>query len=224
MVDAHAQLRSTIESVHATMRGAKKLKNSALLRNLTPLNPIMHNATRWSGKLHMLARFVRIREELIEVQKAPEGDLVVDTSAALLSRTQRFVNMLSEIDLITKSLQTRGHTLAQCRDDLDVLSDAVYEQRNQVGSPLYQCKLSNKYLAPSSAIVLHPAFESGVVKIQKGLQPHLTLEEQEEVSCLLKTTGDDEETNASTNATPSPSTGMAERLQKKRKKNCEPQR
>lgn len=38
MVDCHTQLKTTIETVHETMREAKKLKNAALLRNPTDLN------------------------------------------------------------------------------------------------------------------------------------------------------------------------------------------
>ena len=60
MVDAHVQLKRTIESVHGTMRGANKLKNAAFLGTLIDLSPVMHNSTRWSGKLHMLQSFVRI--------------------------------------------------------------------------------------------------------------------------------------------------------------------
>lgn len=72
----------------------------------------MHESTRWSVKQHMLTRFLRIREDLNEVQNAPEGDLVDDTSAYLLTRTERLVKILSEVDVVTKSLQYPGHTLA----------------------------------------------------------------------------------------------------------------
>lgn len=105
MVDCHTKLKRTIESVHVTMKAARKLQNTALLRNLTDLSPIMHNVTHWPGKVHMLPRFTFIREELFKVRIYPEGDLPIDNSTALLSMTRRFVNMLSEIDIVTKSPQ-----------------------------------------------------------------------------------------------------------------------
>jgi hypothetical protein len=60
-------LKETIESVHNTMLQCKTLKNSSLLRNLVNLRPILFNATRWSGKYHMLKRFTKIRDELVAV-------------------------------------------------------------------------------------------------------------------------------------------------------------
>jgi hypothetical protein len=51
MVSGDNQLSQAIDCIHETMKAAKqKLKNSALLRNLTVLKPKMHNKTRWSGK------------------------------------------------------------------------------------------------------------------------------------------------------------------------------
>ncbi|KAI0556954.1 Ribonuclease H-like protein [Gracilaria domingensis] len=130
MADRHSQGKQTIDSVHGTMKDAKKLRNAALLRNLTDLSPRMHNTTRRSGKLHMLKRFIRIREDLLDVHNSSEGDLLIDASVQLATRAQKFSKMLAELDIVTKSLQTRGHTLAQCRDDLDVLLETVMEQRN----------------------------------------------------------------------------------------------
>ena len=99
------------------------------------------------------------------MHNAPEADLVIDTSAVLASRAQRVVKMLAEIDVVTKSLQTGDRTLPQCRDDIDVLLETVAEQWQQVESPLYQCMLGRKYTAPAASIILHLAFETGVVKL-----------------------------------------------------------
>ncbi len=47
MVDTHPDLRNTIESVCNTMTSARsKLKNSAILRNITDLRPKLDNAPR----------------------------------------------------------------------------------------------------------------------------------------------------------------------------------
>ncbi|KAI0562409.1 Ribonuclease H-like protein [Gracilaria domingensis] len=86
----------------------------------------MHNATRWSEKLHMLKRFIRIREDLFNVHNSSEGDLVIDASVQLATRAQKFSKMLAEIDIVTKSLQTRGNTLAQSLDAAVAL-DPIFE-------------------------------------------------------------------------------------------------
>eukprot|EP00171_Calliarthron_tuberculosum_P004682 IDg4682t1 len=70
MVDSQSDMRYVIESVHGTMASDKQLKDAAILRNLTDYKPFMHNKTRWSGKLHILHRFLLIRDELIEASQS----------------------------------------------------------------------------------------------------------------------------------------------------------
>ncbi len=74
MCDRNQDLGNTISSVRDTMRSEKTLKNAAVLRNLTDLKPIMHNWTRWAGKLYMLRHFLNIREELLEIYDSRDGD------------------------------------------------------------------------------------------------------------------------------------------------------
>ncbi len=78
--------------------------------------------------------------------------------------------MLRTIDIVTKSLQNKYHTLSECRDDLDVLMEAVNEEKHDASSGLYQCRLGQKYISPTADIVQYPHFEAGVVKIQKGIE------------------------------------------------------
>lgn len=49
--------------------------------------------------------------------------------------------MLGEIDVVTKSLQTRDHTLCACREDLDTFISTIAEQIDKVNSALYRCML-----------------------------------------------------------------------------------
>lgn len=127
------------------MKAARILKSAALLCNLIDLYPITHNATYWSGKLHMLWRFTLISYDLIEVQNTSEGELAIGNSTALLSKTNRFVRMFSKIDVVKEALREREHFLAECGDDIDVFLDAVADQRQQIDSPLYQCELGRNY-------------------------------------------------------------------------------
>ncbi len=145
MCDRNQDLGNTISSVHDNMRSAKTLKNVAVLRNLTDLNPMMHNRTRWSGKLYMLRRFLNIREELLEIHDSLDGDIEIDDTTRFHGKLINYTKVLRAIDNVTKSLQRKHHTLSECRDDLDVLVEAVNEENHNVSSDLYQCKLGQKY-------------------------------------------------------------------------------
>lgn len=134
----HLHPKTTIDSVHETMREARKLTNAALFRNLTNLKPIMHNPTHWSGKFHMVKRILQIRDELIEVRNEPDGNLEIDTSARLESKVQRFQKILAELYVVTKSLETGSQSLAECRDYVEFLVETVSEQRDDAYSSLYQ--------------------------------------------------------------------------------------
>ena len=154
MMKNHFDLTRVIDAVHETMRTAKiKLRNAALLRNLTDLRPIMNNETRWSGKVLMLKRFLRIREELIEASNDLHGDIPINISSSFTSQTRKYQAMLSEIDVVTARWQTYGITLKHCRGALDTLIDAVEEERGinrpalwmQAGRPLYFTNSKYRY-------------------------------------------------------------------------------
>ncbi len=118
MCDRNQDLGNTISSFHEHHEIGKNSQNAAVLRSLTDFKPIMHNWTRWSGKLYMLRRFLNIREELLEIHDSRDGDIesmIHLDSRAGLSSTQK---MLRTIDIVTKSLQNKHHTLSECRDDL----------------------------------------------------------------------------------------------------------
>jgi hypothetical protein len=58
MVDNNNDLNNAIQCTHETMRAGKhKLKNSALLPNMTDLKPAIHNKRWWLGKYSILERF-----------------------------------------------------------------------------------------------------------------------------------------------------------------------
>ncbi len=94
--------------------------------------------------------------------------------------------MLRTIDIVAKSLQSKCHTLSECRDDLDVLMEADNEEKHNASSDLCQCKLGQKYISPTADIVQYPHFEAGVVKIQKGIKHQMNESEKAAVSILKK--------------------------------------
>ncbi len=120
IIKKDSELSNAIYNVLETMREAKQLKNSALLRNITDFEPVMHNKTRCSGTYEMLKRFLSIREELLEVRSSADSTLPIGGTLQFHTKVKKFKSLLSEIDIVAKSLQTKGYTLAQCRDDLEV--------------------------------------------------------------------------------------------------------
>ena len=213
MINRHIELKNVIESVHRTMKEVKsKSKSAAVLRNLTELHPVLDNETRWSGKVLMLKRFIEIRSEIIEASEHEDSEFYVNTSPIFAARTSRHYRMLREIDAVTKSLQIRGRTLAECRGDIDTLIEAVREEKSKPGSDLFGCKLETKYIGPNSRVTVAPIFESAVNKIQEGLTKQLTDEERKAVKTLEVASSMTFE-DASTSSTSS----MEQRLAKRRK-------
>ncbi len=168
IISSHLDLGRTIECVRDTMKSAKmKLKNAAVLRNITDLKPKLYNNTRWSGKCAILTRFDKMRDDLVQAIEHPKSDLLVPTSVIFAKKTKKYAGMLRAIDEVTKSLQKDGHLVSDCRDDLDALIESVSDQRTEKSSPFYNCRLGTRYIARDAAIVQDVPFESAVVKIQK---------------------------------------------------------
>ena len=71
-------LDETIEEVHDTMKQCRKLKNAAVLRNLTALAPTLPSDTRWSGDYETLKRFSEIRDDIIEASEHPDSNISVN--------------------------------------------------------------------------------------------------------------------------------------------------
>lgn len=215
MLSCHADLRTIIDSVHETMKSAKsKLKNAAVLRNITDLRPIINNATRWSGKSDMLERYLRLRDDLIEASGEPNADIQMDTTIRFKNKVVRYAAMLQEINAVTKYLQIQGRTLADCRDDIDLLIDSIAQENANRNSNLFNCRLGKKYIDPKSSIVHSAAFESGVVKLQRGLLSSLSDAEKEAVKVLAMSQPASSSTDQLTNLR---FLTMREKLAKRRK-------
>lgn len=109
MLESHSDLRHTIVSVHDTMKAVKtKMKSAYVLRNLTELRPVLHNDTRWSGKVALLRCFSKIRDKLVEASEHHDAECTVNASVTFLRKSQKYEAMFSEIDIVTKSIQKRG--------------------------------------------------------------------------------------------------------------------
>ena len=93
MVKEDKILSDTIESVHKTMiQWKRSIIESAMLRNLANLSPVLGNPKRWSGKYLMLDRYLRIRDELKQVAESRGFALHFQRSAVFRQRAERYIS------------------------------------------------------------------------------------------------------------------------------------
>ena len=179
--------KKTLDTVHDTMFAAKsKLRNSALLRNITDLVPVLYNKTRWSGKYSTLSRFLSIREKLIEVDNNPLGEIPIDPTPMFASKVEKYEQLLKQINTVTTKLQKKDLPLSSCRDILEILWDTIQQRSSKRESIFFRCTLENNYIKPNARIVHSVLFESAVSKLQNGKDHLLTEDERETVECLKK--------------------------------------
>lgn len=114
----------------------------------------------------MLERFLRIRDELIEVSQDDRSHLIVNRSQAFKNKVLRYCQQLIQIDLTTKELQTRNIWLSHCQNALDLHCDDVRDGFHYSNSPFFLCVLKNRYITNDAKILYDLLFESGVWKIQ----------------------------------------------------------
>ncbi len=142
----------------------------------------------------MLLQLGKMRVELIEASNEAGGDIPIKVASSFADKTEKYVRMLREIDVVTRASWTRGHTLTACRDDLDTFIESIKQQKRDPISPLYNCKLGKQYIAPNASILQNPLFDNGVIKIQKGTAYDLLPNEKsgrnfEKLSCGYAGTG-----------------------------------
>ena len=104
---------------------------------------------------------------------------MVNDSPLFVNEVGKYSRMLKEVMDVTMSLQTDGHSLVDCRDDLDMPIEAVRDEKRMPFSPFYNSRLGTKHIAADSSFVAYPEFENAVIKLQRGLAKDLTNFENE---------------------------------------------
>ena len=126
MIENTADLVTTLDKVHTTMRACKtKYKIGAYLINITDLRPITMNKTRWSGKIIMLKRFIKIHSELKLCLIDGIEIFELDVTNLFKAKVEMYIKMLEKIDKVTVRLQEKNLTLSKQRAILNVLIDKV---------------------------------------------------------------------------------------------------
>ena len=186
MIERDTLLSENLESIHTTMSHChKRLRNRAMLRNLTTLNPVLDNVTRWSSKYKMLRRFNRLRGHLLQVADTEGATVTINRSNSFRLHTERYERMMEAIDKCTLKMQTKGYSLSDCRFVLDTLIEQVQKLKGMPGSCLYGCQLKSDYITKNST------FCSAIVKIQHNETENLSDAEKYAVGCMLMSSEDE---------------------------------
>ncbi len=171
----------TVTRVRDVMRQLKASNTlRARLRELNAKVPLLYNRTRWSGKYYMLNRYLEYAEEntLSHLDEDPSNGFN-EPENINTAYVRRITGVMKEIDIVTKTLQTRGYRLGDGRTKVLSLLNTVENHRGRRNSIFYECSLGRSYFS-----LENKPFESGVIKIQKKLEHMMTEAEKEACSKL----------------------------------------
>ena len=125
MINKEDDINETIMKIKETMKAAKgKLKNAAILHDLTDTKPVLDSDTRWSGKVYMPRQFNKLKAHIVKAVRDEKAEIPVDTTPLFAAKPMKYQKMLDEIDFVTKSIENNGRKLAEFRGDLDILIEA----------------------------------------------------------------------------------------------------
>lgn len=133
----------------------------------------------------MLQRFLRIRDELIQVSDEDRSDVAINHIEAFKNKVTRYCKQLEQIGITTKYLQTRKLPPSHCQNSLDLLIAEIQEGLNHSESPFYHCLLKKRYISTDAIVMYNRAFERGVFKIQEGRTAIMTREKKMACERLL---------------------------------------
>ncbi|GMF43142.1 unnamed protein product [Phytophthora fragariaefolia] len=166
-----------LAQIHALMKHLSTIKCRAALRKVTPLAPVMRNATRWSSTFSMVQRYDKICGALLALDHATvakhgiAGFLLTpeETEAA-----RTLLKSLHELNEVSKALQDSTLTLVGARRAFDAEVRKYPSMKTR--------------LASDASVVNNPALESGVVKIISGGRQNAR---EQAVCATLKRGGDE---------------------------------
>ena len=196
MIKEDKPLAKMIANMHEVMVSIKgSLKNSALLRKVTQLRPVIENVTRWTSVFSMMTRTLRIFDHLMDLANDNSNTIVQNeavTSTTFNRRAQKKTSLMFEINQACLHLQQKYCKRATRRAILDFIIKNARENKTTVASPFYGNNLGTRYIKLGNHLSSSPAFESGVIKIQNGREDDLTPIELTACRPLLKTNQDTE--------------------------------
>ena len=117
--DILCEFDEAIEQVHKLMKKLSYQIPAPKLRALIPLKAVCANVTRWSSTFHMLRRYDRIREFILQINDSEVGELIPDDNDH--EQICELLAKLTQIDSVTVELQDDSTAIADAR----CLFDAV---------------------------------------------------------------------------------------------------
>ncbi|KAG2809796.1 hypothetical protein PC119_g7503 [Phytophthora cactorum] len=145
-----------VDAVSTLMAALRTINNRAALREHTPLSPLGLNVTRWGSTFEMVARYVRIWDDIKQVEAV--FDLII--KASMHRRIKALLADLRILQSASVKLQSEDLTLADVRTLFD-----------SVGQRFRSLKMKP---SATASIVHSPTFEAAVVKVTNGEVARLT--------------------------------------------------
>ena len=111
MVDRDVFLNDALARIQQLMLELKTIKNSAALKKFTNLQPQLYNKTRWSGKKVVLSKFIKLRPFLLQLDNESDNFSLSQRlrTGQFLDQAEDYEKQMSEINLVTKEMQTLGY-------------------------------------------------------------------------------------------------------------------
>ena len=148
-----------ISNINQLMHSLCSLKRAGKLRQLTHLEPIVMNVTRWSSKFTMIKRFFELEENIKEMRDPARNRLM--PSGFDVEALKRLQKDMKKLDKVTVKLQNSSITLLEVRD----LFDETIKRFPSMGF----------YLAPNANIVKNSKFENAICKLLTNSTSDLNL-------------------------------------------------
>ncbi len=111
------------------------------------LRSIFDFETKLHCKFYLLHKYNSMHDELVDASTLVGSDFTISTIATFTNKKQRNCKVLSETDVVTKSLQKTGRMLGDCGADLEILLHAVRGECDNYNDPFYSGKLVDSYVS-----------------------------------------------------------------------------
>ena len=211
-------LHDIVMKLKNILKEARTLKNTSMLQSLTHLKALLPNETRWSSVKIMIERFIKIHQHLVDLENTSDTfDMQGAHSAAFLSKCEKYMVYMNEIDAITVAIQKKCMSFEEIRSMMDELIRCSDEDVNSQGTTFYRCTFKPQQICLTHTR-LHPDqhFEAGVVKIQRGDSTSLT--DEEKTACkILEINQNHEETMSVDDESNDTGNSIVERVQRLRR-------
>lgn len=166
--DLIAEHEPAITKVHELMKKLHTPNIAGKLLKVTHLKPKSYIKTRWSSTYEMLQRFLDLKDHI----RGLENDELdrISPSTSEYKDIQELTKKFRELESVSKALQSDSCTLPMVRALFDTVIEEFPSMKNRLSS--------------DAEIVLHPYFESGIIKIMRMEQHLMNLNEKHDMACF----------------------------------------